>query len=243
MDPALTSRSRTPGSRQTWWRAGWLAVAVAAFGFAAAAAAWFVDALDVTDGPGAAPSAAVVSMETRTGTTGDLGGPPIATLGTWITDIRSLGGREDLSEYIGRQVRLVVDSGALTNDVAFWIGSPPDDLLVVISRGDRTAADRQLGNPSTSDIGSPPPGAVTIGGTIQPVPYAEATYSWGLTRRDVDLLAERGVYVEATDVISAAPDIPGEGLTAEGVDEAGRETAPPPGDEVDTPLRVPPPSP
>ena len=241
MEPALNRPPGTLGPHRSWWRARWLTIAIAASGMVAAGAAWFAAAFDVADAPGPAPSAAVGPLET--GTTGDLGGPPISTLGTWITDIRSLGGKEDLSEYIGRKVRLVVDSGAVSNDVAFWIGNPPDDLLVVISRGNRTPTDRQLGNPSTSAIGSPPPGAVTIAGTIQPVPYAEATFSWGLTRRDVDLLAERGVYLEATEVISAAPGIPDERRTAEEVEEAGRETAPPPGDEVETPLGVPPPPP
>lgn len=224
-------------------RTRWV-IAIAACGVAALSVAWFVGAFAVTTPPGPAPgAAALANPEAPIGTVGDIDGPPSSTLGTWITGIRSLGGREDLSGLVGHEVRITVDVGRRTNDVAFWIGTPPDDLLVVISRDDRTGADRQLGDPSSTDIGSPPPGAVTIVGTIEKVPYAEATYSWGLTRRDVDLLAERGVYVKATKISSATPDLMDERLTAEELQEAARETASPPGDQVETPLDIPPPLP
>ena len=172
----------------------------------------------------------------------ELSGPSIGVLDTWVAELGGIGGAQDLTEHIGQQVELVIDSGQAMNDVAFWTGWPPDDFLVVISRDTRTAVERQTGrSAATRGLGSPPPGVITVAGVIEPVPYPEATYSWGLTRRDVDLLAERGVFIRLTHVVSSAPHVPGENLSAEEVDEHGRETAPPPGDEVET--TVPPPLP
>lgn len=204
----------TPGNRRL------------ALGIAAVAAAGLVLGCGATEPPTRDAARAGVPSNDQpdgsggTGTSGTLGGPPASTLGTVITDVRSIGGREDLSEHIGKDVRLVVDIGQAINDVAFWTGDPPDDLLVVIDRGTRDGIERQIGATSGSAFGSPPPGVVTIGGTIEPVPYPEATFSWGLTRRDVNVLAERGVYVRATEVLSSAPDRPGERLSVKEIDEA-----------------------
>ena len=189
------------------------------------------DASEEVTAPGAPP-----------GTPGDLSGPPFSTLDSWIAELGSIGGAQDLTEHIGKRVQLVIDSGQAMNDVAFWTGRPPDDVLVVINRDTRSMIERQTGRASNErGLGSPPRGTITVAGVIEPVPYPEATYSWGLTRRDVDLLAERGVYIKLTHVVSSAPHRPGEGLRAEEVDEHGRETAPPPGDQVET--TVPPPLP
>ena len=223
-------------------RRRWLIVVVGAFSIGVAAI-WFIAGYDRHDvSTGWASASTSRAANDVSGTTGELGGPPTSTLSTWITDIRSIGGLEDFAEHIGKQVRLVVASERV-NDVAFWAGSPPDQLLAVISRDTRTAAERQRGEPSASGLASPPPGVITVTGTIESLPYPEATFSWGLTRRDVDVLAERGVYLRVTDILSSAPDLPNERLNADEIDEAGRETAPPPGDEVQTPLRVPPPLP
>ncbi len=117
-------------------------------------------------------------------------------------------------------------------------------MLVVLDRDTRTSLDRQRGLPSSSRINPPPRGIVTLSGVVTEVPHAEAMYSWRLTRRDADLLAERGVYIRANAIVSARPVVPGE-HAPEQVDEWNRETAPPPSERpiVLPPLVVPAPPP
>ena len=173
---------------------------------------------------------------------GPLPGEGVAMLGTALAAIGTAGGPEDLQELVGRRVRLTVDIGLAINDVAFWVGTAPSDLLVVIGQDARTPADTSGLLPAAHTINPPPRGVVTIEGVIREVPYAEATYSWRLTERDIDLLAERGVYVHTYAIVSAAPVVPGEYEPAI-IDEHGRETAPPPGEQIETPLGLPPPPP
>jgi hypothetical protein len=174
---------------------------------------------------------------------GPVPGEGVAMLGNALAAIGTIGGPQDLEELVGRRVRLTVDVGQAINDVAFWVGSPPSDLLVVMAQDERRAGDTAaVWIADRNTINPPPRGVVTIEGVIRKVPYAEATYSWGLTERDVDLLAERGVYVHAYAIVSPAPPVPGEHEPAV-IDEHGRETAPPPGEQVETPLGRPPPPP
>lgn len=169
-------------------------------------------------------------------TSGELTGPPISTLGTLISEMRSMGGTEDWTELVGVRARLVVDTDLITNNVSFWTGNPPDDILVVIRR-DRRGLPSE--NPFGQVVGTE---FATIEGMVEPLPYPEAMFSWGLTRRDVDLLEERGVYFAAYELVSTTPAIPRR-IPAEQLDEWGRETAPPPGQQVETPLRLPAPKP
>lgn len=170
------------------------------------------------------------------------GGAPVSTTGTAMAAIEQIGGREDLTDLVGQQVDLAVDIGQAVNDVAFWIGTPPDQMLVVINRGTRSGVERQLGLPSATDFTPPPRGLVTVRGVIEPLPYAEAMYSWGLTRRDVALAQERAVYLRVNQIVSVEPVV-APPLSAEEIDEFDRETAPPPGEQVETPLHVTPPLP
>jgi hypothetical protein len=128
------------------------------------------------------------------------------------------------------------------NDVAFWTGTPPDRILAVMNRGTRSALERQLGRPAGADFTLPPRGRVTVRGVVEPLPYPEAMYSWGLTRRDVAVLQERGAYLLVNEIVSVEPFV-APPLPAEQVDEFARETAPPPGEQVETPLDIPPPLP
>lgn len=143
---------------------------------------------------------------------------------------------------VGDRVELVADIGQAVNDVAFWSGPAADEILVVIDRGTRSGIQRQLGVPSARDFTPPPRGRVTVGGVIEPLPYPEAMYSWGLTRRDVALAQARRVYLRIDRVVSGEP-FDAHPLAAERVDEFGRETAPPPGEQTETPLDIPPPLP
>lgn len=171
------------------------------------------------------------------------GGLPVSTTGNLIGAVQAIGGRDTLGELVGERVELTVDIGQAVNDVAFWVGPGQDELLAVMNRGRRTGPQRQSGNgPSDRNFTVPPRGLVTVRGTIQHLPYAEAMHSWGLTRRDVALVQERGVYLLVDELVSPQP-FPAPPHSAERVDEFGRETAPPPGEEVETPLDLPPPAP
>ena len=166
-------------------------------------------------------------------------GSPVSTTGTPLATLQRIGGRDDLTARVGERAEVVVDIGQAVNDVAFWSGFAADEILIVINRGARSGIQRQVGAPSDTDFTPPPRGLVTVSGVIEPLPYAEAMHSWGLTRRDVAVVQERQVYLRVDRVVSAAP-ADAAPLRAERVDEFGRETAPPPGEQVETPLDIPP---
>ena len=110
----------------------------------------------------------------------------------------------------------------------FWAGTPPADLLVVMARDAGTPENTSFDTARSGAGPNPPPrGVVTIEGLTREVPNAEAMYSWRLTERDIDRLAERGVYVHALAIVSPDPEVPGE-HEPEIIREHGRETAPPP---------------
>lgn len=128
-------------------------------------------------------------------------GPAEGTLGTLITELETITGTNDAAQLVGRQVDLHVDVQEVANDVAFWVGSPDNRLLVVLARDDRSGHDQQTGNPSSHGLSFVRAGEqATVSGIIRRVPHAEATFSWNLTRRDVEQLARRGVYVHAERV-------------------------------------------
>ena len=108
---------------------------------------------------------------------------------------------------VGRRVAVRVEVAQAINDVAFWTGAAPHQLLVVVHRGTRSGAERQRGAPSTAAMPLPSTGVVTLGGVVTDVPYAEAMYSWGLTTRDMAPLAERGVYVRADEILMLHPEV------------------------------------
>jgi hypothetical protein len=96
---------------------------------------------------------------------------------------------------IGQTMDVQIDVGRHGNDVAFWWGTPPNDILAVIGRDLRSDVERAAGVPAAHAIDAPPTGLVTLRGTVERVPHAEATYSWGLTRADEGRLAAKGVYL------------------------------------------------
>jgi hypothetical protein len=125
-------------------------------------------------------------------------------------------------------VRLRVDIGQALNDVAFWSGAAGHELLVVLDRDTRNGMERQAGVPSESGVASATSGVITIAGRLEPIPYAEAMYSWGLTRQDVQRLAKRGVYVRAYQTVSAAPAVEQPGTSGAPSGETGGNAAPSP---------------
>ena len=176
-----------------------------------------------------------------TGTTGVFDeGLSLGVLDSWVADVYTLGGSGDLSGQVRKAVVVVAESSRAVNDVAFWIGTRPYGVLVVADRDVRSGLQRALGSAADSPLGHLPAGLTTFAGTVEPVPPPEAAYSWALTRREVEALAERGAYVRLHDVLSTAPGRP-DTASAGAIEEFGRETAPPPGDQVDTIVPPPPP--
>lgn len=94
-----------------------------------------------------------------------------------------------------------IDLGRHGSDVAFWWGRAPNDVLAVIARDLRTADERATGRPAHRPMNLPATGIVTLRGTIETAPDAEATYSWRLTRQDSRRLAAKGVYLRLHQLV------------------------------------------
>lgn len=126
----------------------------------------------------------------------------VATTGGNAAVIRELeASKGDGHELVGRKVDLTLPVQSRANDQAFWIGSGENEMLAVVHRDNRTAEQRYFGVPSGNAIDDVKAGQqVTVTGTIQAVPYREATYSWGLSTEDVDRLEARPIYIEADSV-------------------------------------------
>ena len=116
-----------------------------------------------------------------------------------LHEIEGLPG--DSQALVGRKVELRVPAGDIANDQAFWVGDQGTRLLVVPSRDHRDIVERQAGLIAGNNV-APLEGGKTavLSGTIQPMPRAEDVYSWGLSTRDREELASRGVYLRADTV-------------------------------------------
>jgi len=107
----------------------------------------------------------------------------------------------DRQALVGRKVELHMPAGDIANDQAFWVGGKDSRLLVVPSRDHRDIVQRQAGFIAGNDIAPLEAGqTAVISGTIEPMPTVEGTYSWGLSTRDREELAARGVYLRADTV-------------------------------------------
>jgi hypothetical protein len=108
----------------------------------------------------------------------------------------------DYRSRIGERVTIRVPARDLMNDVAFWAGSGEEQILVVMNRDRRSGEERQQGLPAPHGIKRAEGlASATISGVIEPVPDAEATYSWALTRADRVALGRAGAYLRAESVI------------------------------------------
>lgn len=120
-----------------------------------------------------------------------------------VTEIETITGVNDGMTLVGRRVDLHVEVQQRANDVAFWVGSPDNRVLVVIGRDNRTGAQRQTGEPSGHGISPLHDGQpAAISGVIRPVPPAEQRMSWSLTEADEKELADRKIYIRADTVSS-----------------------------------------
>ena len=116
-----------------------------------------------------------------------------------IREIQTLTSTNDYHQLIGRSVNITVPVTSGANDQAFWVGQGDNQLLVELRRDARTDEQRYFGVPPTMHVADLHAGEqITIVGTIRPVPYREAMYSWGLTETDRRQLEDRPVYIEAT---------------------------------------------
>lgn len=197
------NRDYMVGTRRTRKRALlFVAAAVVALG---ALAVW------LSPGGGAGIDRGPELVRTETGNPGAVGttgehaaeaeqdsGPPASGI---IRDLETITGTNDGHELVGRRVDLHAPVSRHINDVAFWVGTGDNRVLVVLARDDRDGQERQRGEPSSTGISAMKAGQqATISGTIQRVPYAEAMYSWGLTTADRSELMDRRIYVKADSV-------------------------------------------
>jgi len=107
----------------------------------------------------------------------------------------------DSQALVGRKVELRMPVGDIANDQAFWVGNKDSRLLVVPTRDHRDIVERQAGLIAGNSIAPLEDGkTAVVSGTIQPIPMVEETYSWGLSTRDREELASRGVYLRADTI-------------------------------------------
>lgn len=120
-----------------------------------------------------------------------------------LTELETITGAIDGNELIGRRVDLHVDVQDRANDVAFWVGSRDNRILVVMARDNRSGRQRQRGVAAGHRIVPVHEGQrATISGIIQKVPDAEARASWGLTEDEQSELTDRKIYIRADHVSS-----------------------------------------
>ena len=125
--------------------------------------------------------------------------PPAA-----IQQFASLARGDDIEQLVGRRVELQVTAHDMSNDVAFWVPSGEGRLLVVTARDNRSEVEHQRGEPASHGIEPIRAGQrVTISGTVERLPWAEAMFSWGLTNGDVAELRRRNVYIRADRITVA----------------------------------------
>ena len=127
--------------------------------------------------------------------------PSAAADAAELAQLQAITGAGDPSQLIGRHVSLQVPVAERANDIAFWVGSLDQRVLVAVRRDRRDGVQRNGGTVAGHGIGELRPGQqISIEGTIQKVPEAEDMYSWELTARDVKELGKRGVYIRADSI-------------------------------------------
>ena len=140
-------------------------------------------------------------QEGLVGTTGTLRDEDDSNGNGVIHELDTITGMNDAQELVGRRVDLHVPIQQHLNDVAFWVGSKDNRLLVVLARDTRGGATRQRGEPSSHGLDAQYEGEMaTISGTVQPLPKPEEMYSWALTEVDRKALLDRRVYIRADTV-------------------------------------------
>jgi hypothetical protein len=104
-------------------------------------------------------------------------------------------------ELRGREVTVRARSQDVASDVAFWVNHEGRRLLVVVNRDRRTDAQRYVGVPALHGIANLEPNVpVTVRGRVEPLPHAEAMYSWNLTEADLAALRRETSYLRAETV-------------------------------------------
>lgn len=158
------------------------------------------------------PADAAGTMDNPRGAVGTSGGPEgvgggQAASGQPILRLETITDQRDGRHLVGRPVNLRTVMVDPANDVAFWVGTGDDRVLVVPDRDTRSGVERQMGLPSHPRAGwVGGEQLLTITGVIEPIPYGEATYSWNLTRPDVADLIKRMIYVRAFEIRPAGAE-------------------------------------
>lgn len=118
-----------------------------------------------------------------------------------VRELDTLTSTPNVDALIGKKVDITVPVLGRANDQAFWIGSGDHQMLVAIRRDYRTAEQRYYGEPRQNGVADTQTGEqVRITGTIEPLPDRESMYTWELTTHDVEQLAARPIYIDASSV-------------------------------------------
>jgi hypothetical protein len=123
-----------------------------------------------------------------------------------IHELDTITGALDGHELVGQRVDLHVDLATnpsmMGNGTRFWIGPRDNRVLVVLRRDTRDDLQRTDGDPSHHGLPPLETGRrYAISGTVQRLPRAEAMASWELTQEEQEVLAQRPIYVAATQAV------------------------------------------
>ena len=102
-----------------------------------------------------------------------------------IHELETITGINDGHQLIGRRVDLHVPVQQHLNDIAFWVGSRDNRVLVV-------------GTPNAHDGSAGP--LTAISGTVRALPQEEEMHRWGLSESARTELMQRRIYVRADAV-------------------------------------------
>jgi hypothetical protein len=155
--------------------------------------------------PGASGDAAIVANaapEPRLLGTAGIVEPDIA-LGPdhVVREIETITGTIDGMSLVGRRVDLHVEVQRRATDVAFWIGSADNRVLIVLKRDPRPS-DRHGVARGHAIVPVRDGQRATISGMIRRMPKPGQVAAWGLSAADEAELADRKIYIHADAVSS-----------------------------------------
>jgi len=109
-----------------------------------------------------------------------------------IQEVETITGTIDGHELVGRKVDLHAAAGARASDMAFWMGSRDNRILVVISP--RSKHRRVSVRPGQQ---------AAVSGMVRRLPPAAEMMAWNLTAEDAAEAADRRIYISADSVASS----------------------------------------
>jgi hypothetical protein len=108
----------------------------------------------------------------------------------------------------GDRTRVSVASRIVAQRPSFWVRGADGDLLVVLNRDSRPEQDADEGaagrQGAAPDATAAPEERLVFEAVLEELPNAEAMYSWGLTREELERVRTQGKYLRVTGAAAAA---------------------------------------